>query len=462
MPKTGICSECGKNRSLRYSHPETKKPICTVCYLKATGKFGFCANCGKRERPIPYYDHETKKNICHNCHNKIKRREKGLPLRENRYPDSKAVLEALAAREKEGKENFPRVLQLEDYRLYRRACEIGIYLPRRHRKNPFPTREAVIEALKTRTAEGKRNNAETLLSEDAILYRRALKFGVALPKGRSVAVNKTEKSAALPEAPAPLVAAETIEPQLIISTTKEEPKKHGRIPKYPTPESVIEVLRIRRAEGKSNYARVLKVEDQYLYKKAREFGVALPRHRFIKKSQREKPGMLRSTPPVTPLAVVENRFIEKSEESPKKSSREPKYSSRETTIVALEARKAQGKENFPDVLMREDILLCCAARRFRIELPAREGPSVIYREGDLVEDKIDPALAGRIGKVLGASERGVAVNFGEKGRIRRIYEKGFNISNIVLYSGALLTSPEPIQEEAMSVEKEGNLDEPPE
>lgn len=343
MSEKGICPRCKKYKSLRYRHPKTKVPICSACYLIATGKVGFCTRCKEGPKLIPYRDPETKEPICHNCHYKIKRTEKGLPLRENRYPTSESVIEALAVREKEGKQNYAGVLLVENPSLYRKARKFGIPLPRRKsfRKNPYPTRESVIEALRARTREGKQNNAKVLIVEDVTLYRKALKFGVALP-----------------------------------------------------------------------------------------------RTRFVVPRRAKKPAISHKTSVVTPSPVVEHRVIDKSEESSKKPLGEPKYSSRKATIAALEARKGRREENFPDVLMEEDILLCCAARKFGVELPARENSPVVYYGEDLVRNQNprDTALFGQIGRVLGANKKGVAVDFGEKGRVKRVYEYDFNISNIVLHA----------------------------
>jgi hypothetical protein len=353
----GICPECKKYKSLRYRHPKKKVPICSACYLTEIGKVGLCTRCKEGPKMIPYRDPETNEPICHNCHAKIKRAEKGLPLRKNLYPTSESVIEALAVREKEGKQNYARVLHVENPSLYRKALKFGIPLPRREsfRKNPYPTRESVIEALRTRIREGKDNNAGVLISEDMSLYRKALKFGVWLPRAKFAAGKKARKEAAVVPSPA---AVRTVEPDRVVSRRKENAKKPGRKGKYPDKEAV---------------------------------------------------------------------------------------------IAPLEGREAQGKENFPSVLQREDAALYHAALRFSVELPTKENPPIIYCSGDLVKNRKDPSLYGKIGEVLGANEKGARVDFKEQGKVIRVYLKWRNLGNITLHRRNPMMSLETAQKEVVPV-----------
>ena len=116
----------------------------------------------------------------------------------------------------------------------------------------------------------------------------------------------------------------------------------------------------------------------------------------------------------------------------KKPGRKPKYPSREAIIATLEERESGGKDNFPSTLFSEDLALYRSTFRFEVELPRRGCSYDGYCLGDSVENRNekDPYVCGRIGKVVFVSEKSVKVNFGEPGRIIRVYEKWYNLNNI--------------------------------
>jgi hypothetical protein len=272
----GICPKCGKSRSLRCPDPETKKPICFACYLKATGLFGICPKCGKGERPLPYRDRETNQHICHSCHARMIRREKGVLPRESRYPDKKAAIKALAARKKRGKQNNPKALKEEDDQLYRRARELDVPLPVLSRRGLYSTKESVVKALETRSVAGKKNNAKVLISDDTTLYRKALKFGVKLPRAVPVAVKRVTKPARLHKTPVIAPSPATMKTTKPRRKIRAEKKKPGRKAKYLSKESVIATLENREAQGKENFPSVLCQDDSALYRSVLKFGVELP------------------------------------------------------------------------------------------------------------------------------------------------------------------------------------------
>jgi len=126
-----------------------------------------------------------------------------------------------------------------------------------------------------------------------------------------------------------------------------------------------------------------------------------------------------------------------------KPKRKSKYLSREVAIVELEAREARGEKNFPGILQKEDVPLYNAARMFGIELPTRKNPPAVYYKGDLVRNQNpkDFDICGKIGEVLGASEKGARVDFGEREqrKIVRVYLKWQNLNNIVLHDRKPMT-----------------------
>ena len=213
-------------------------------------KIGICSVCNKGPRKIPYlHPDETGQNICHACYTRIKRyRAKGIF-------SSLPVIKVKKDKKSEG------------------------------RKAKYPTKEAVIKALEVRTREGKENYLGRLAIEDMTLYRAVHKFGVNLPKKESqerkpTTVRKTSKSARLAKSPTVVpspVPVRAVAPSRSIRERKENAKKPGREPKYPTRESAVEALEIREAQGKENFPSVLGAEDISLYQTALKFEVELPR-----------------------------------------------------------------------------------------------------------------------------------------------------------------------------------------
>lgn len=301
MPEIGICPMCENGpRKLKFFDSKTRKHICTSCHSKK--RMGTCPKCNKGPKPLLYIDRETRKNICASCYQKIKRREKRLLVHLKPIKPAKPVP------------------------------------AKKYRKNPYHTKESVIEALNARTREGKKNNARVLLSKDASLYRKALKFGVVLPRAKSNTGKKVKKAAVVASS---LVAVRTVKSDRITGRWEENPKKPGPKPKYPT---------------------------------------------------------------------------------------------REEVIADLNVREAEGKDNFPTTLNREDLPLYLAALRFKVDLLTKRNPPTIYYRGDLVKNQKDLSLYGKIGNVLTSDKKETRVNFREEGGVVRVYRKWENLNNITLHA----------------------------
>ena len=220
---------------------------------------------------------------------------------------------------------------------------------------------------------------------------------------------------------------------------KKEKNTTGRKIKYPNKEAVEAALKSRTTAGKENYATVIAVEDMTLYRKAKEFGVSL----LKKEIQRGKPARVEkaSKPAIekrtnTPYFVRRQKLTERQEKLRKKNGRKPKYPTRESVIVILENRKSLDKDNFPSALQKEESSLYRACSVFEVELPRKGVSYNHYYFGDLVtnQNPKDPGICGEIGKVVYADEKRVKVDFKEAGRITRVYEKWYNLGNIVLHT----------------------------
>lgn len=208
--------------------------------------------------------------------------------------------------------------------------------------------------------------------------------------------------------------------------------------KYPDRESVMKALEIRAREGKENYLSNLAIEDRTLYRAIQKLEIKLLRKKgqerkpIIVSGRTNKPAKLAKTPvialPFTLAPTIINRA--------NKPERKAKYSTREATIETLESREIQGKENFSDVLGIEDIPLYQAALRFEVELPKKKNPPTIYYPGDLVKNRNqkDLSICERIGKVVSINDKEVRVDFEEPTKTIRVYQKWYNINNIVLHA----------------------------
>jgi hypothetical protein len=122
----------------------------------------------------------------------------------------------------------------------------------------------------------------------------------------------------------------------------------------------------------------------------------------------------------------------------------PRYPDRATIIVALEEREAQGKDNSPSVISRENGLLYSSALRIGVELPMKNNPPIRYYPGDLVRNRNpkDPDIFGKIGKVVESNEKEVRVDFKEGKGITRVYRRWENFNHITLhvrYSSIIIT-----------------------
>lgn len=239
MIKNGICPACNQGpRDLKCRHPETKQWICLTCYRKAT-TMGTCPECKKEQRVLCYLHPKTKKPICHSCYARIKRRERGL----RRVPGlPKKPTEPVALR--------------------------------KYRKNPYPTKKSVIEALKARARDGKKNNAAALYLEDASLYRKARKFEVELPETKHTRTKSTTEKRA--KKPARLHRGYRMPAVVPSAVAEEDVEELERKAKYPTKEAVIAVLEGREMQGKENFPSVLQMEDTALYRSVQMFEVELP------------------------------------------------------------------------------------------------------------------------------------------------------------------------------------------
>jgi hypothetical protein len=230
---------------------------------------------------------------------------------------------------------------------------------------------------------------------------------------------------------------------------KVKKEKFGRKIKYPTKESVEEEKRKRAERGEESNATLLNKVDAALYRAARKFGVELP----IKQNQRQKvtknerpvaismmgkgrkkrfPASRRRTN--SPYFVKRTKPAAVQQEAKRGNGRKPKYPSRELGIVALENREVTGKANFPSVLQKEDSALYRCSCVFEVELPRKGYSYDGYHLGDSVKNlnERDPYVCGKTGKVIFVNGKVVKVNFGEPGRIIRVYEKWYNWNNIIL------------------------------
>jgi hypothetical protein len=300
----GICPECNKGpRDLRCRHPDTQQWICGTCHRRATA-MGICPECKKGPKALCYLHPETRQHICHGCFARIKRRERG-PRRVSKKP----------------------------------AKSVAV---KKHRRNLYPTKESVIEALETRTKSGKKNNAAILYSQDATLYRRARKFGVSLPR--------------------------------------------------------------------SGYARTKLTTRKRVEKSVR-----------LHETHKKRP-------------VILSLMTEEDAKRLRKGL-ELKYSTRAAVIRALEDREAQGKNNLSYILRLEDIILYYSAQMFEVELPIEENHRPRYFLGDWVQNQNlkDPDIYGKIGKVVESSEEETRVNFRERGGVTRVYKRYENLNNIILH-----------------------------
>lgn len=219
---------------------------------------------------------------------------------------------------------------------------------------------------------------------------------------------------------------------------KKEKNTTGRKIKYPDKEAVDAALKSRTAAGKENYATVIAVEDMTLYRKAKEFGVSL----LKKEARKEKPAKVKRTN--TAYFTRRPRSPEIQIKPRKRNGRKLKYATREAAIVVLESRESLGKENCPSILQKEDSSLYRACFAFEVELPRRGASYNHYYFGDLVanQNPKDPEIYGRIGRVVYADEKRVKVDFKEAGRIIRVYEKWYNLGNIVLHTRRITKKPE--------------------
>ncbi len=218
---------------------------------------------------------------------------------------------------------------------------------------------------------------------------------------------------------------------------EKEKKTKGIKIKYPDKEAVEAALKTRTAADKENYAGVIALEDMTLYRKAKEFGVSLPKREI----QRQKSAKTKEVSKPTAEKRTNSAYFNRrpvlariQEKSHRRNGRKAKYPARELAIVVLETREAQGKENCYTVLLKEDLSLYLACRRFEIELQRRGDHKTQYCLGDLVRNQNtrDYGICGKEGMVVRVDEKAVRVNFDEAGRITRVYEKWYNLNNIIL------------------------------
>ena len=190
----------------------------------------------------------------------------------------------------------------------------------------------------------------------------------------------------------------------------------------------------------------------------------IQRRRPIGVKRVNEPARLAQIPAIAPsLATVgaggSNKSIREEKENVKEPERKEKYPNRKSVIAALEDRETQGKENFSDILNIDDIPLYQAVLEFEVELPKKEDFPVRYYPKDLVKNQNlkDPDICGKIGWVVRSSEKEVVVDFREVTRIVRVYQKWYNLNNIILHARNLRSLAEIAKREASRLGKKSGL-----